>query len=182
MTKTSFLSQLAQRLQVLPEEERREALEYYNNYLSDAEDEYAAIAELGTPAEVAANILADFVSKPPPKKSRARHLWLVLLAVFALPIGGPLLIAVGAVAFAMVITLFALVVAGGALVVSGIISLLTFPLVATQDFGFALLSSGTGLVFIGIGILLVKNIPALSGVFSHMARFVGQKVRRQSHG
>jgi uncharacterized membrane protein len=58
MSKQEYLAELSRRLSVLPYNEQTDALEYYKGYLEDAEDEAAAITELGTPAEVAAKILA----------------------------------------------------------------------------------------------------------------------------
>ena len=60
MTKSEFLSQLEYRLRILPENERRDAVEYYEGYIDDAaEDEASAIERLGPPAEVAAKIIAE---------------------------------------------------------------------------------------------------------------------------
>jgi len=60
MTKNEFLAQLEYRLRVLPENERRDAVEYYEGYIDDAaEDEASAIEHLGPPAEVAAKIIAE---------------------------------------------------------------------------------------------------------------------------
>ena len=60
MTKYIFLQRLEQLLADLPEEERREALEYYQDYLDDAgitEDEDDT-AKIGTPQQAAENIRA----------------------------------------------------------------------------------------------------------------------------
>lgn len=60
MTKYIFLQRLEQLLADLPEEERREALEYYQDYLDDAgitEDEDVT-AKIGTPQQAADNIRA----------------------------------------------------------------------------------------------------------------------------
>ncbi len=60
MTKYIFLQRLEQLLADLTEEERREALEYYQDYLDDAgisEDEDVT-AKIGTPQQVAENIRA----------------------------------------------------------------------------------------------------------------------------
>ena len=61
MTRTEFLSALEQLLASLPEDERKDALAYYEDYLDAAgpEHEAQAIAELGTPEEVARKILDE---------------------------------------------------------------------------------------------------------------------------
>lgn len=61
MTKIAFLQELEQCLQGISEEERNEAISYYENYFDDAgvENEEAVLSELGSPREVANSILAD---------------------------------------------------------------------------------------------------------------------------
>ena len=61
MTRTAFLAALEQLLAPLPEAERKDALSYYEDYLDAAgpEKEAQAIAELGTPEEVARKILEE---------------------------------------------------------------------------------------------------------------------------
>jgi uncharacterized membrane protein len=63
MTKHEFLGDLERRLYALPYNERRDALEYHDAYIRDADDEAAAIIELGTPEAVANNILQDYKQK-----------------------------------------------------------------------------------------------------------------------
>ena len=61
MTRTAFLAALEQLLAPLPEAERKDALSYYEDYLDAAgpEKEARAIAELGSPEEVARKILDE---------------------------------------------------------------------------------------------------------------------------
>ena len=61
MTRTAFLTALEQLLAPLPEAERKDALSYYEDYLDAAgpENEPQAMAELGTPEEVARKILEE---------------------------------------------------------------------------------------------------------------------------
>lgn len=58
MNRMNFMDRLAALLSDLPEDERREAIEYYNDYLNDAgvENEGEVLAALGTPEELAASI------------------------------------------------------------------------------------------------------------------------------
>lgn len=67
MTRTEFLAALETLLASLPEAERADALSYYEDYLDAAgpEQEAQAIAELGTPEEVARKIL-DEQGEPAP--------------------------------------------------------------------------------------------------------------------
>lgn len=59
MTKNEFIQKLGYLLKDIPEEERREAIEFYENYLEEAGplEEEKAIAELGSPEEVADSIM-----------------------------------------------------------------------------------------------------------------------------
>lgn len=61
MTRDTFMKQLEQLLAALPSEERRDALDYYDEYFDAAgpEKEAETIAELGSPEEVARKILED---------------------------------------------------------------------------------------------------------------------------
>lgn len=64
MNKIEYLKKLENLIQALPEEERKEALEYYKDYLDEAEDEKKAIEELGSPEELASSILEKFNCVP----------------------------------------------------------------------------------------------------------------------
>ena len=82
MTRTAFLAALEQLLAPLPEAERKDALSYYEDYLDAAgpEKEAQAIAELGTPEEVAHKILeeqtpADPSAAPASPARKAHSRW-----------------------------------------------------------------------------------------------------------
>lgn len=61
MTKYEFLGDLSRLLSDLPEEEKRQAMKYYEDYFSDAGEsqEQEVIRELGSPEKVAEQIKAD---------------------------------------------------------------------------------------------------------------------------
>ena len=61
MNKTEFMRQLESLLQNISQQERQEALQYYEDYFADAgpENEQAVIEALGNPARVAENIRRD---------------------------------------------------------------------------------------------------------------------------
>ena len=190
MTKSEFLSILERRLHALPENERRDAIEYYEGYIDDAEDtEAVAIERLGPPNEVAANILAEYALVEAPKTEQPRKrgisiAWAVILAVFAAPIGLPLAVAVAAVAFALLITMFSLVVAFGAtaigLTVGGVFSIVFGVIALFQNLPLAVMVLGGALVVLGLGILFIKltTVLAKSG-FQAVARFAGKFIMRR---
>ena len=54
MNRIEFMTELAALLQDVPVEERKEAMQYYNDYFDDAgEEEKDVVKELGSPAKVA---------------------------------------------------------------------------------------------------------------------------------
>lgn len=61
MTGNEFLQQLAQHLQCLPDEERANAMAYYQEYLEEAgeENEADAVEHLGSPQSVAERIIKE---------------------------------------------------------------------------------------------------------------------------
>ena len=65
MTRQQFLQELDRLLSDLPESERKEDIQYYNDYFDDAgaENEANVIKELGSPAFVARTIRADSSSE-----------------------------------------------------------------------------------------------------------------------
>ena len=84
MTRTAFLAALEQLLAPLPEAERKDALSYYEDYLDAAgpEKEAQAIAELGTPEEVARKILEEQAPADPsaaPASPAPRSHWRMVL-------------------------------------------------------------------------------------------------------
>ena len=77
MNRIEFMTELAALLQDVPEEERRDAMKYYNDYFDDAgeENEKEVIEALGNPARVAENIRRDLLDngygKKPAGKAKA---------------------------------------------------------------------------------------------------------------
>jgi len=199
MTKTEYLEQLRRKLRAMPENELQDALEYYDGYLSDAEDEGAAMALLGSPGEVAANILINHAAEEPAAggsgqsagKAGAKGIraaWMVALVIFALPVGLPLVMVLAALAFSLTISIVITVGAIGlGLLSGGVVGLVFFPMVVLQDAGTALLFLGQGLASLGFGILFIKFTAVLMKGFPMIARFVKGKIRnkiarRNRHG
>ena len=190
MTRNEFLFTLERRLRVLPENERRDALDYYEGYLADAEDDEAsAIERLGSPGEVAAKIVAEYaLDETPEAEAPAKHgismAWAVVLSVFALPIGLPLALAVGAVAFALLAAVFSLLVAFGAtafaLAAGGVFGLVFGIVAMFYDMPLALMAFGTALFSLGVGVLFAKLTAVLAeSGFRAVTRFAGRFIARR---
>lgn len=75
MNRWEFMKELDNLLADIPEEERKEALNYYNDYFDDAGVENTArvISELGSPSEVAAQIRAEFATGLQPIENVGRE-------------------------------------------------------------------------------------------------------------
>jgi uncharacterized membrane protein len=173
MNRHEFLEQLKRKLARLPEGESAEALEYYSQYFEDAgvENEEAVIAELGSPANVAAQIIAEFAIKeaelPVKEKTAYKGLstvWIVILSIFAAPAAVPLAIAFAVLVISLLVVVLAFVfsigVLGVALMVGGIAMMfISFPLIM-QSFPTAVFYLGSGLAAFGLG------LPVLWGAFS----------------
>lgn len=171
MNREQFMQELAHQLRRLPREDREAALDYYENYLDDAgpEQESAVLAALGTPKEVAAQIIQEAAEKAIDTSSEGRKrgpfttVWMVILGICAAPMALPLAAAAVAVLVALLAAVFALMVALVLIVaacgLSGLISLW---------YGIPLLlgTLSQGLVVTGVGlILLAICILALTGIF-----------------
>ncbi len=76
MNRTEFMQRLQRAIAGMPEEERRRAVEYYENYFDEAgpENEAEVLHTLGAPEKVAADILREFrdVSGPGAQDGGAR--------------------------------------------------------------------------------------------------------------
>ena len=131
MTKYEYLAKLEQLLSSLPEQERRDAMNYYEEYFVSAgpEKEAETIRELGTPEEAARKILEGSDAVPPesgapaytaqPAAAVPRHgriptaLWVVIGVVVGLVVLFGLLVALGGLVFARSTTASTEVVGSG---------------------------------------------------------------------
>jgi uncharacterized membrane protein len=169
MDKRTYLAKLETALSGLSREERNAAMEYYMEYFDEAgpENEASAMASLGTPSSLAAQIRAEVavrglgtekVRGRERKRSGIGAVWVVVLGIFALPIGLPIAIAVFAVVIAVLIVLFAVLVSLFACVISllvaGILSTVAgFSLLGTE-FATAIFYIGSGFFSIGLAFFL----------------------------
>jgi len=178
MNKTEFLGQLRSKLKNLPASEVDEALSYYEEYFNDAgpDNEAETIAALGSPAEVAANIISDYAIKDVSggeggKKSTGSSLsviWIVILAILASPIALPLAITAVVVIVALLISalvvLVSLAATALALVAAGLYCLVAGALAAFQSVATGCLFVGAGLVCVALGVALGLGVGWLTKV------------------
>lgn len=177
MNRIQYMTELASYLQDIPEAERKDAMQYYNDYFDEAgeENEEQVIAEFGSPAKVAENIKADLKGKdgsdyqeyretgyadtrfeenePPAQRTYGRQESQTpprssnLLKII-------LIIAIAIVALPVVVPL-ALGIAG---VVIGVVATIFMAFVALVIASISILISG--IVIIGVGIVAI--IPELA--------------------
>lgn len=177
-----YLMDLAACLAKMPEADRQDALEFYQEYLADAglKTRSDIEAALGTPRTLSRKIMADqFVkdnqqtaNKTSPRSSW-RTVWLIILAIVA--VTSPLtfgitlaaiatLIAAVIVAFTFSITMTTLVLslalAAVALIISGIASLFS--------------SVFTGLFYLGIGLTLLGLFIIIGPLIYQLIIWLGQ--------
>ncbi|MDR1217539.1 MAG: DUF1700 domain-containing protein [Oscillospiraceae bacterium] len=193
MTKRKFLDKLSRLLRALPRDEIDAAVSYYDEYISDAEDEAEAIASLGSPWEVAGRIAAGAAAgigaagesvEAGKKRGGARTASMIVLAIFALPIGLPLAIAFAAVAFSVAVAVLAVLasfgVAAASLILGGLICSLIGAAAILRDFALGLAVTGEGLIMLGAGWLALLAFVWLwkRGVVS-AARAIGRSILRR---
>ncbi|MGM9606683.1 MAG: DUF1700 domain-containing protein [Oscillospiraceae bacterium] len=167
MNKQQFLAAIGEQLQNLPLSDVEKSLDYYSEMIDDRmEDglsEEEAVAALGSPEEIAAQVLMEMplptLVKAKLKPSRALRAWEIVLLVLGSPVWLPLLLAAGIIVLAVYIVLWAVIVvlyavdlSFAAAAVGGIAGL--FLLLYGGFPVQAMLFLGAGLVCAGLAILL----------------------------
>lgn len=163
MNRARFMEQLERLLSDISEEERREALEYYESYFDEAgpEKEASVIQELGSPEKVAASIKEDLKGqgeesvkdsaheyRPKPKRGAGIVALIIILLIFLTPF-----LPEGTGGILAVIILFPLVVilgVGGAAVglfIGGVAAV-------AAGIGTCAANPAVGVLSIGVGCIL----------------------------
>lgn len=160
MKSGEFISRLNAALAQLPPDERSAAVSYYEEYFSDAADDERAVIKLGSPESVAETILKEYggataapkTETPSPKPKNKTNILLLVLAILGFPVWFPVLIAVSATLFSIVVAciavLAALAVSGLGMFIAGIC------LVAVGFAAILRLSPADGLFLLGTGLVL----------------------------
>lgn len=154
MNKEQFLARLEKRLRRIPQEERENIMLYYQEYFEEAgpEQEQEVIQELGSPDQIAADMIGEFAVKELNKGSnKGLHiLWIVILAIFASPIAIPIAVAMVSIILALAVCAFAIVLSIGitaiGMVAMGIFTSVVALMLIVSD-------PATCLFFLGIGLL-----------------------------
>ena len=161
MNKEQFLKELKAKLRYLPETDRQDAIRFYDEYISEMElpDDEDVTAKLGTPKEVAADIISQCTIKhidnnkeQKSVKGSATTVWLIILGILSLPLSLPIAIAILAIMFSLVVVIFSCFISGFAAILWSIF----VPGVTQKIF-----SLGYGLFAVGFNILLGYAFVAL---------------------
>ena len=168
MTREEYMKKLQKYLRKLPKQDYDDAIEYFNEYFSDTDEEgqQKLMEELGTPKEAAADLMYNLLDRKiqeqdtdgEEKKSKKGIITLSVLAILSTPITVPLFVALLAVLLAAAICVvsviisdfiaaFSILLVGGKLLLRGLVS---FP----YSVSGALTITGCGLLGFGIAILL----------------------------
>ncbi|GAA0103663.1 hypothetical protein UT300013_02850 [Paraclostridium sordellii] len=166
MNKKEFLKELNKKLKHLPENERIDAVKYYEEYFEDAQinEDIDVLCELSTPSQIASQILSEYAIKEKNKeskniKTKISSIWFVLLAILVYPIALPItillilviiigLFAISLVGFVFLVVAASLIGSGVSIIFSGIGYIVT-------DISSTLISLGLGAIFIGISVLVI---------------------------
>jgi uncharacterized membrane protein len=181
MNRAEFIERLTACLGDVPQTEREEAIQYYNDYFDDAgaENEAGVIASLGTPEKLAKEIKAGLgltdgsnagnsteQGGTQKKKLSGGMIALIVIAVILTSpvwvgiLGGLFGLAVGIVAlvFGILVAVFGVgfgfAVAGFLVFCAGVVSLFVAPISAVCLIGSGMVVFAIGLVFIWLLILL----------------------------
>jgi len=182
---------LEKRLKGLPKEELKSALNYYNEYFLDANVDNKTDVEslVGSPDEVARNIISECTDKiynVQKKNGGVRNdfklLWMIILGIFAAPIGLPLLIASIAIIFAVVVTVFSLLLGAIGLLVAVIVTGIAMipAMFFSVSWATRFIIIGVVLVSISIAIILCGAVmEILSSLIRLLARIMRKIFKRK---
>lgn len=191
MNKNEFLRLLNQKLKNLPNNEREDAIRYYEEYFEEAgiQDSDDVLNELSSPSEIAAQILSEHAIKglnsdTKPIKNKISSMWFILLALLVSPLAFPIalpiiiLLFVGTLlififGFVFVVVSTSLVGAGVSILASGFGSMFT-------NIGTALMSIGVGIIMIGITVLVFLGVGyIISKLFNFIVTTINKKLRER---
>jgi uncharacterized membrane protein len=201
MNRAEFIERLTACLGDVPQTEREEAIQYYNDYFDDAgaENEAGVIASLGTPEELAKEIKAGLGLTDGPnaqaqsnggtqkkKLSGGMIALIVIAAILTSPVWGGILAGLFGLAVGIVATLFGILVAvlgvglgcavaGFLVFCAGVVTLFAAPIS-----GVCLI--GSGMVVFAIGLVFIWLLVLLAGVaLPWLIRGIGKLCGRLFH-
>lgn len=175
MNKEKFMLMLEKKLKKLPDEERKTALTYYEEYFAEAgkENESQVIEELGDVSQITSQIMANFVIKESNSIENHKNfkhsisiVWLIILAIFASPIALPIALVLIFLILITWIIIIAFWICGIVLILSGIIYGFLCVFVLFHDIPLACLILGCAMLVLGLGIAITIGFSNLFIIYS----------------
>ena len=129
MTKTEYIAKLTKYLRKLPQQDYKEAIEYFMEYFEEAgpENEARVIAELGTPKEDAHEVISRLLDEKVIEdttslRNKTTIIWIAILVVLASPVAFLILPFFLAMLMTLLMIIFAVMVTALALTLVLLIS------------------------------------------------------------
>ena len=170
MKKDEFIARLRKNLSGLPKEEREDRVSFYSEMIddkvADGYPEEEVIDDLGTPEEVAKEIIGDTplrtIIKERVKQKRSLKGWEVLLLVLGFPLWFPLVLTIFILFLSGFIVVWSLMIAllavDLALVVAGIGSrVIGIMSIQSKGMTSAAFRAGAGMAVTGLGIIFILS-------------------------
>lgn len=179
-----YIAEFRALLGQLSEDERAEAVDFYQEYLQDGgfETYDDCVRELGTPHQLARKVLADYSirtmeapsgnqtrgSKP---KNDVKTIWLIILAIVSTPVTIPLALGLAGLFVAAIAVVGSLIVA----VIAVFVAIITLGVVGlVVGLGTIFTSFWSGIFYLGIALivagLLVMLFPAFKWLINELIR------------
>ena len=161
-----YLDEVFNELQELPEDDRFDLIQYYEEYFLDSGKTMEQILdEYGTPKQFALKLKINYFSElddsnggkvnTKSSKRQVRLIWMVIIGLFASPLLIPLAIGFIAVVFGLMLALLMLIVA----IYVGCISILGVGLLAIiSGIGVLVQSVTSGLFYVGMGLFATGSV------------------------
>lgn len=187
MDKTEFLSELKLNLANLPIDEIESAISYYREYFDDAgkENEANIIKKLGTPAEVASQIIANYAVNDNRKSAikGMSNIKLIIQAIFSSSIALPIAILMAFITLILVIlsisVIISIAITVAAFIIGGVILILNGFISIFNNISTTILLIGIGSSLFGIGLILFSAFIGFTKCsFSWIAKFIGKILLR----
>lgn len=190
MKKDEFLARLRKNLSGLPREEREDRVSFYSEMiddkLADGYPEEEIIDDLGTPEEVAKEIIGDTplrtIIKERVKPKRSLKGWEIFLLILGFPLWFPLVLAIFIIFLSAFLVVWSLMIAllavDLALLVGGIGSIVIGVLsVASKGMQSAAFIAGAGMVATGLAIIFILSTKGILKALAKLTKkmLVGTK-------
>lgn len=193
MTKTEYLLQLDKHLRKLPKADYEEAMAYFTEYFEEAGEgnEAQVMADLGTPKEVANDIIHSILTRSETvtshkERKKSQMVWLVILGVLSAPVALPIAFSLLVIILSLFLTVVCLLFSGFLLSFAGFLVGIVTVVDAFRLLGHGsafVLGLGGGLAALGAALLLAVVSAYLSKIFTqglvNLVKMILRKIRKE---